>query len=117
MVLIKRVLLTGASVFRHFLDVQRVFVSEPESENATPVVGYLQKLDVHFLVDGYRSTAERYTFAKTVHSPGDKAIFVQSNVLTVYVVESQRRQIWIYRAGARFWCCKPNKRTMSKRTK
>lgn len=100
--------LTGTSVFRHFLDIQRVFGGEPEPDNAAPVVRDLQELQVHPLVDGHRPTAERHAFAKAVHAPCHKPVFVQPYILAVHVVESDGRQVRIDRTGTdRLGCCKP----------
>lgn len=103
--------LTGACVFRHFLHVQRVFAGEPEPEHTAPIVGNLEKLDVHLLVDRHWPTAERHSFAKAVDPFGDEPVLVQSDVLAVHVVEPQGRQVRIDRAGARFRCCGQNDKT------
>lgn len=99
-------LLTGTSVFRHFLHVGRVFAGEPEPQHAAPVVGYLEELDEHLFVDGHRATAERHAFAETVHPSGDEPVLVQPHVFAVHAVEPQGRQIKVDCAGARFRCCK-----------
>lgn len=79
--------LTGTSVFRHFLDVRRVFAGEPEPEYAAPVVGYLQELDVHLFVDGNRPTAERHSFAKAVHPSGDESVLVQPDIFAMHIMK------------------------------